>query len=76
MIQQIHHLKLNQKNELNLFQLVDVRGTYSTNIQINFKTIILKSSLCDYSDAIADADGNSTNKKVIFEICTLFPRAK
>ena len=25
-------------------------GTYSTNIQIKFKTSILKSSLCDYSD--------------------------
>ena len=25
-------------------------GTYSTNIQIIFKTSILKSSLCDYSD--------------------------
>ena len=29
----------------------DVYGTYNTNSQIKFKTLILKSSLCDYSDA-------------------------
>ena len=29
----------------------DTRGTYNTNSQIKFKTSILKSSLCDYSDA-------------------------
>ena len=27
------------------------RGTYSVNSQIKFKTTMLKSSLCDYSDA-------------------------
>ena len=27
------------------------RGTYSVNSQIKFKTAMLKSSLCDYSDA-------------------------
>ena len=27
------------------------RGTYSTNIQIKFKITMLKSRLCDYSDA-------------------------
>ena len=27
------------------------RGTYNTNIQVKFKTLILKSSLYDYSDA-------------------------
>ena len=27
------------------------RGTYNVNSQIKFKTTILKSSLCDYSDA-------------------------
>ena len=26
-------------------------GTYSVNGQINFKTLMLRSSLCDYSDA-------------------------
>ena len=29
----------------------DSHGTYSTNSQIKFKTSMLKSSLCDYSDA-------------------------
>ena len=27
------------------------RGTYNTNSQIRFKTSMLRSSLCDYSDA-------------------------
>ena len=62
------------------------RGTYNVNSQIKFKTAILKSSLCDYSDAYvlvkvnnivgntaaADADANNTNKKVIFKNCTPF----
>ena len=29
----------------------DARQTYNTNSQIKFKTSMLKSSLCDYSDA-------------------------
>ena len=58
----------------------------STNSQIKFKTSMLKSSLCDYSDAYilvkrtitvnntaaADADANNTNKKVIFKNCAPF----
>ena len=62
------------------------RGTYSVNRQINFKTSMLKSSLCDYSDAYilvkgnisvnntaaAGADANNTNKKVIFKNCAPF----
>ena len=62
----------------------DARGTYSPNKQIKFKTSMLRSSLCDYSDAYilikgnitvnntaaADADANITNKKVIFKDCT------
>ena len=62
------------------------RGTYNTNSQIKFKTITLKSSLCDYSDACipvkgtiavnitaaADADANNTNKIVIFKNCAPF----
>ena len=60
----------------------DARGTYSPNKQIKFKTSMLRSSLCDYSDAYilvkgnitvnntaADADANNTNKKVIFKNC-------
>ena len=29
----------------------DIRGAYSSNKQIRFKTTMLSSSLCDYSDA-------------------------
>ena len=29
----------------------DSRGTYNTNSQTKFKTLMLRSSLCDYSDA-------------------------
>ena len=53
---------------------------------MKFKTTMLKSSLCDYSDAYildkgtitvnntaaADADANNTNKKVIFKNCAPF----
>ena len=60
------------------------RGTYSVNRQINFKTSMLRSSLCDYSDAyifvkgnisvnktaVDDAATNNINKKVIFKNCT------
>ena len=36
----------------NWFQIDDEsRGTYNVNSQIKFKTAMLKSSLCDYSDA-------------------------
>ena len=62
------------------------RGTYNVNSQIKFKTTMLKSSLCDYSDAYilvegaitvnntadADADANNTNTKVIFKNCAPF----
>ena len=62
------------------------RGTYNVNSQIKFKIAMLKSSLCDYSDAYilvkgtitvnntaaADADANNTNKKVIFQNCAPF----
>ena len=62
------------------------RGTYNVNSQIKFKTRMLKSSLCDCSDAYilvegtitvnntaaADADAKNTNKKVIFKNCAPF----
>ena len=38
----------------------DIRGTYSPNKQIRFKTTKLRSSLCDYSDAYILAKGNNT----------------
>ena len=33
------------------------RGTYNANSQIKFKTTMLKSSLCDYSDAYINVKG-------------------
>ena len=62
------------------------RGKYNVNSQIKFKTTMLKSSLCAYSDAYilvkgtitvnntasANADANNTNKNVIFKNCAPF----
>ena len=62
------------------------RGTYSPNKQIKFKTSMLRSSLCDYSDAYIRLKGNTTvnntaadgaaatntGKKVIFKNCAPF----
>ena len=56
-------------------------GTYNTNSQIKFEASVLKSSLCDYSDADihvkgtitvsntedAGAAANNSNKKVAFK---------
>ena len=36
------------------------RGTYNVNSQIKFKTAMLKSSLCDYSDAYILVKGTIT----------------
>ena len=36
------------------------RGTYNVNRQINFKTAMLKSALCDYSDAYIHVKGKVT----------------
>ena len=83
MTHQINHLNLEQKIGL---KIDESRGTYNANSQIKFKTTMLKSSLCDYSDAYiivkgtitvnntaaADADANNTNKKVIFKNCAPF----
>ena len=62
------------------------RGTYAVNKQIKFKTSMLRSSFCDYSDAYifvkgnisvnntagAGADANNTNTKVTFKNCAPF----
>ena len=62
------------------------RGAYNVNSQIKFKTTMLKSSLCDYSDtyilvkgtinvnntAAAGASVNNDDKKVIFKNCATF----
>ena len=64
----------------------DIRGAYSPNKQIRFKTAMLRSSLCDYSDAYIlvkgnitvnntaaeDAAANNAAKKVIFKNYALF----
>ena len=39
---------------------VESRGTYNVNSQIKFKTTMLKSSLCDYSDAYILVKGTIT----------------
>ena len=63
------------------------RGAYNVNSQIKFKTTMLKSSLCDYSDAYIHVKGtisvnntaaagaavnNNNNKKEIFKNCAPF----
>ena len=62
------------------------RGAYNAASQIKFKTAMLKSSLCDYSDAYILVKGtisvnntaaqgaaaNNTNEKVIFKNCPPF----
>ena len=64
----------------------DVRGVYSPNKQIRFKTSMLRSSLCDYSDAYILVKGNITvnnnagagagvnnfDKRVLFRNCAPF----
>ena len=64
----------------------EARVTYSPDKQIKFKTSMLRSSLCDYSDAYIPVKGNITvnntaadgahanydNKKVIFKNCAPF----
>ena len=80
----------NQRSKFRTKNWVEIndesRGAYNANIQIKFKTTMLKSSLCDYSDAYilvkgtfsvnntaaADAAVNDTNKKVIFKNCAPF----
>ena len=66
----------------NWVEIIDEsRGTYAVNKQITFKISMLRSGLCDYSDAhilvkgiisvnntaAAETDANNTNKKVIFK---------
>ena len=80
----------NQPSKFRTKNLVEIndesRGAYNVNSQIKFKTTMLKSSLCDYSDAYilvkgtisvnntaaAGVGANNTNKKVIFKNCAPF----
>ena len=60
------------------------QGTYSKDNQIRSKTSMLRSSLCDYSDAYILVKGtitvaqetaaapNNANKKVVFKNCVPF----
>ena len=64
----------------------DIRGAYSPNKQISFKTAMLRSSLSDFSDAYIPVKGNTSvnnnasagaavkniGKKVIFKNCAPF----
>ena len=63
----------------------DSQRTYGTKSQIKFKTSILKSSFCDYSDAYiavkrtitvpntcTAASPNNRNKEVLFKNCGAF----
>ena len=87
--QKIAHLiddnTLNQPSKFRTRNWIEIndesRGAYNVNSQIKFKTTMLKSSLCDYSDAhilvkgtisvpntaAQGAAANNTNKKVIFK---------
>ena len=80
----------NQPSNFKTKNLVKIRyksrETCNNNSQIKFKTKMIKTGLCDYSDsymfatgtitisnrAAADADANNTNKKVIFKTCAPF----
>ena len=81
---------LNQTSKFKTRNWIEIndesRGAHNVNSQIKFKTTMLKSSLCDYSDAYILVKGtisvhntaaqgaaaNNTNKKVIFKNCAPF----
>ena len=91
--QKIANLIDNTSNQPSKFRTRDCvqindesRGAYNVNSQIKFKSTMLKSSLCDYSDvyilvkgtisvnntAAAGAAVNDNDKKVIFKNCPSF----
>ena len=93
--QKIANLLDNASNEPSKFRTkgwVEIndesRGEYPVNRQTNFKTSVLRSSLCDYSDAYILVKGNisvndiaaegaaanNTNEKVIFKNCAPFTK--
>ena len=81
---------LNQPSKFKTRNWIEIndksRGAYNLNSQIKFKTTMLKSSLCYYSDAYILVKGtitvnntaaqgaaaNNTNKRVIFKNCAPF----
>ena len=42
---------------------IDLRGTYNTNSQNKFKTVMLRSSLCHYSDMYIPVSGLIRNTR-------------
>ena len=83
--------KPNEPSKFKTKNLVEINGdsrwTYNTNSQIEFKTMALNSSLCDYSDvktlvkgtitvpntAATDAAGGPNDReKIIFKSCAPF----
>ena len=58
---------LNKPSKVRMKNWVEIndgwRGAYSTNIQIKFKTSMLKSSLCDYNYAYILVKGNITSTR-------------
>ena len=85
---------LNQQTKFRTKNWVEIndesQGTYNKDNQIRFKTSMLRSSLCDYSDAYILVKGtitvantatqgqvnNGTNKKVINENCAPFTNCR
>ena len=81
---------LNQPSKFRTRNWIEIndesRGAYNVNSQIKFKTTMLKSSLCDYSDAYILVKGtitvnntaaqgtgaNNINKKILFKNCAPF----
>ena len=55
---QIKQLNLGQKYRVEIND--EERGKYNTNSQIKFKTSLLRSSLCNYSDAYILVSGTIT----------------
>ena len=51
---------LNLEEKIGLKKNEELRGTYNVNSQIKFQTTMLKSSLCDYSDAYIIVKGKIT----------------
>ena len=82
----------NQPSKFRTRNLVEIndgsRGAYNVNSQIKFKTTMLKSSLCDYSDAYilvkgtitingagandADRQADEIDQRVSFKNCARF----
>ena len=88
----LNHNKSNQPSKFRTKNWVEIndesRGTYNVNSQIKFKTAMLKSSSCDYSDAyilvkrtititgagddVATRQADERDKGVVFKNCAPF----